>query len=122
MFSEALILIAEDNLYLALDLSIAVEEMDGRVVGPAAGHDDDVVDGAECIDHRIDEHEQGGRHQQRELHAAKEGEARGAFERGGFCRRGALRIRIVTAAQRKSTSATLPLAAESTDRAPLNID
>lgn len=36
MFSEALVLIAEDNLYLALDLSIAVEEMDGRVVGPAS--------------------------------------------------------------------------------------
>jgi DNA-binding NtrC family response regulator len=36
MFSEAPILIAEDNLYIALDLSIAVEEMDGRVVGPAS--------------------------------------------------------------------------------------
>src|SRR3982750_4439153 len=36
MFSEAPILIAEDNLYLALDLSIAVEEQSGRVVGPAA--------------------------------------------------------------------------------------
>jgi CheY-like chemotaxis protein len=36
MFSEAPVLIAEDNLYLALDLSIAVEEMDGRVVGPAS--------------------------------------------------------------------------------------
>jgi len=36
MFSEAPILIAEDNLYLSLDLSIAVEEMDGRVVGPAS--------------------------------------------------------------------------------------
>jgi len=35
MFSGAPILIAEDNLYLALDLSIAIEEMDGRVVGPA---------------------------------------------------------------------------------------
>jgi CheY-like chemotaxis protein len=36
MFSEAPVLIAEDNLYLALDLSIAVEEMDGRVIGPAS--------------------------------------------------------------------------------------
>jgi DNA-binding NtrC family response regulator len=36
MFSAAPVLIAEDNLYLALDLSIAVEEMDGRVVGPAS--------------------------------------------------------------------------------------
>jgi DNA-binding NtrC family response regulator len=36
MFCEAPILIAEDNLYLSLDLSIAVEEMDGRVVGPAS--------------------------------------------------------------------------------------
>ena len=36
MFSEAPILIAEDNLYLSLDLSSAVEELDGRVVGPAS--------------------------------------------------------------------------------------
>ncbi|MFL6751636.1 MAG: response regulator [Sphingomicrobium sp.] len=36
MFSEAPVLIAEDNLYIALDLSNAVEEMDGRVVGPAS--------------------------------------------------------------------------------------
>jgi DNA-binding response OmpR family regulator len=36
MFFGAPILIAEDNLYLALDLSIAVEEMEGRVVGPAS--------------------------------------------------------------------------------------
>jgi len=36
MFSQAPILIAEDNLYVALDLSIAVEEMDGRVLGPAS--------------------------------------------------------------------------------------
>jgi CheY-like chemotaxis protein len=36
MFSEALILIAEDNLYVSLDLSSAIEEMDGRVVGPAS--------------------------------------------------------------------------------------
>jgi DNA-binding NtrC family response regulator len=36
MFSAAPVLIAEDNLYLSLDLSGAVEEMDGRVVGPAS--------------------------------------------------------------------------------------
>jgi CheY-like chemotaxis protein len=36
MFSDAPILIAEDNLYLSLDLSSAVEELDGRVVGPAS--------------------------------------------------------------------------------------
>jgi DNA-binding NtrC family response regulator len=36
MFSEAPVLIAEHDLYQALDLSIAVEEMDGRVVGPAS--------------------------------------------------------------------------------------
>ena len=36
MFSEAPVLIAEDNLYLSLDLSGAVEGMGGRVVGPAS--------------------------------------------------------------------------------------
>ncbi len=36
MFSHAPILIAEDDLYLSLDLSNAVEELDGRVVGPAS--------------------------------------------------------------------------------------
>ena len=36
MFAEAPILIAEDNSYLSLDLSCAVEELDGRVVGPAS--------------------------------------------------------------------------------------
>ncbi len=36
MFSDAPILVAEDNLYIALDLSIAIEEMCGCVVGPAA--------------------------------------------------------------------------------------
>jgi len=34
MFSNDAILIVEDNSYLALDLSQAVEESDGRVVGP----------------------------------------------------------------------------------------
>ena len=36
MFSEAPVLIAEDNLYVAIDLSNAIEDLDGRVVGPAA--------------------------------------------------------------------------------------
>jgi CheY-like chemotaxis protein len=36
MFREAPILIAEDNLYLSLDLSMALEEMNARVVGPAS--------------------------------------------------------------------------------------
>jgi len=36
MFSEAPILVVEDNLYLSLDLSAAIEDMDGRVVGPAS--------------------------------------------------------------------------------------
>ncbi len=36
MFAEAPILSAEDNSYLSLDLSCAVEELDGRVVGPAS--------------------------------------------------------------------------------------
>jgi CheY-like chemotaxis protein len=36
MFSDAPVLIAESNLYQALDLSIALEEMEGRVVGPAS--------------------------------------------------------------------------------------
>ncbi|MFL6726231.1 MAG: hypothetical protein ACJ8FS_06940 [Sphingomicrobium sp.] len=36
MFSQTPVLIAEDNLYVALDLSNAIEDMDGRVVGPAS--------------------------------------------------------------------------------------
>jgi DNA-binding NtrC family response regulator len=36
VFLEAPILIAEDNVYLSLDLSNAVEEMGGRVIGPAS--------------------------------------------------------------------------------------
>ncbi len=36
MFSEAPVLIAEDNLYVALDLSNAIEDLDGKVVGPAS--------------------------------------------------------------------------------------
>ena len=40
MFSEAPILIVEDNLYLAIDLSSAVEDMAGRVVGPATTVDE----------------------------------------------------------------------------------
>ena len=36
MFSDAPILIVEDNLYLALDLSNAVEDMNGSVIGPVS--------------------------------------------------------------------------------------
>lgn len=36
MFSDAPVLIAEDNMYIALDLSNAIEDMDGKVVGPAS--------------------------------------------------------------------------------------
>jgi two-component system, response regulator PdtaR len=35
MFEDQPILIVEDNVYVALDLSSAVEERQGRVVGPA---------------------------------------------------------------------------------------
>jgi len=34
MFSETPVLIVEDNVFLAVDLSEAVEELEGRVVGP----------------------------------------------------------------------------------------
>lgn len=34
MFSEKRVLIVEDNVFLAVDLSEAIEELDGRVVGP----------------------------------------------------------------------------------------
>jgi CheY-like chemotaxis protein len=34
MFDEKSVLIVEDNAFLALDLSEAIEELDGRVVGP----------------------------------------------------------------------------------------
>jgi len=36
MFSNTPILIVEDNVFLALDLSQAIEEMNGRIVGPTA--------------------------------------------------------------------------------------
>ena len=36
MFSEAPVLIAEENSYLAIDLSNALEDMEGKVVGPAS--------------------------------------------------------------------------------------
>jgi CheY-like chemotaxis protein len=35
MLTDTPVLIVEDNIYLALDLAAAVEELDGRVVGPA---------------------------------------------------------------------------------------
>jgi len=34
MFSDKSVLIVEDNVFLAVDLSEAIEELDGRVVGP----------------------------------------------------------------------------------------
>jgi DNA-binding NtrC family response regulator len=36
MLTDMPVLIVQDNIYLALDLAGAVEELDGRVVGPAA--------------------------------------------------------------------------------------
>ena len=36
MFGEKPILIVEDDAYLALDLAMAVEQLEGRVVGPVA--------------------------------------------------------------------------------------
>lgn len=36
MLNDSAVLIVEDNVYLALDLSQAVEESNGRVVGPVA--------------------------------------------------------------------------------------
>jgi CheY-like chemotaxis protein len=36
MFFHAPVLIAEENSYLAIDLSNALEDMDGKVVGPAS--------------------------------------------------------------------------------------
>jgi CheY-like chemotaxis protein len=34
MFNDLPVLIVEDNVFLAVDLSEAIEELDGRVVGP----------------------------------------------------------------------------------------
>lgn len=36
MLSQKAILIVEDNCFLALDLAVAVEDLDGQVVGPVA--------------------------------------------------------------------------------------
>ncbi len=36
MFNDKSVLIVEDNAFLALDLSVAIEELDGGVVGPTA--------------------------------------------------------------------------------------
>ncbi len=35
MFEDRPVLIIEDNVYMAMDLATAVEQLDGRVVGPA---------------------------------------------------------------------------------------
>lgn len=36
MFGDKMVLIVEENAFLALDLSQAIEELDGRVAGPTA--------------------------------------------------------------------------------------
>lgn len=36
MLTDKPVLIVQDNIYLALDLAAVVEQLDGRVVGPAA--------------------------------------------------------------------------------------
>ena len=38
MLADTPVLIVQDNIYLALDLAEAVEQFDGRVVGPAGNH------------------------------------------------------------------------------------
>lgn len=68
MFSEAPILIAEKNLYLALDLSSAVEEMAGRVVGPASTVEEALallirlllLTGIRCVHHQASTRLTGG--------------------------------------------------------------
>lgn len=47
MFDEKEILIVEDDVYTALDLAGAVEDANGRVVGPHAF----VCDALECLEH-----------------------------------------------------------------------
>jgi DNA-binding response OmpR family regulator len=47
MFSNAEILIIEDNLYVSLDLASAIEELGGQVIGPV----DTVGDALELIEH-----------------------------------------------------------------------
>jgi hypothetical protein len=34
MFNDRSVMIVEDNVFLAFDLSQAIEELDGRVIGP----------------------------------------------------------------------------------------
>ena len=62
------------------DLEDVIEQQLGRVVGTAARHHDDVVDDAKRVDHRVDQHEQRRRHQQRQRDAAEEVAARSAFD------------------------------------------
>ena len=49
-----------------------VQQQRGGVVRPAARHHHDMVDHAERVDHRVDQHEQRGRHQQRQGDAAED--------------------------------------------------
>ena len=58
-----------------------IQQQRRGVVGSAARHHHDVVDHPERVDHRVDQHEQRGRHQQRQRDAAEIVPARGAFQR-----------------------------------------
>ena len=46
MFNDRSVMIVEDNIFLAYDLSQAIEELDGRVVGPV----DQVFQALELLD------------------------------------------------------------------------
>ena len=47
MFDKKLVLVVEDNAFLALDLSQAIEDLDGRVAGPT----NRVAHALELLDH-----------------------------------------------------------------------
>jgi hypothetical protein len=40
MFAEKSVLVLEENFFLGLDLTVAIEELDGRVIGPARSIDE----------------------------------------------------------------------------------
>ena len=69
---------------LEADLVDVVEQQHAGVVRPALGHHDDVVDQPERVHHGVHEHEQRGRHQQRERHLPEVVPARRAFDGRGF--------------------------------------
>src|SRR5204863_3088594 len=58
MFSDTPVLIVEDNVFLAVDLSEAVEELDGRVVGPVnrVSHALELLDSEEVSAAIVDGH------------------------------------------------------------------